>query len=82
MVPYVTSSSSGWMTFRGARRRRAIDRGFVLSDHVDWKDLIQTIEDTEAKNIVCTHGYKDIFSKYSFFAVLFSILIEKFFEFF
>jgi putative mRNA 3-end processing factor len=64
MVPYVTSSSSGWMTFRGARRRRAIDRGFVLSDHVDWKDLIQTIEDTEAKNIVCTHGYKDIFSKY------------------
>ena len=64
MVPYVTSSTSGWMTFRGARRRRAIDRGFVLSDHVDWKDLIQTIKDTEAKNIVCTHGYKDIFSKY------------------
>ena len=64
MVPYVTSSASGWMTFRGARRRRAIDRGFVLSDHVDWKDLLRTIKDTEAKNIVCTHGYKDIFSKY------------------
>ena len=64
MVPYVTASTSGWMTFRGARRRRAIDRGFVLSDHVDWKDLIRTIKETEAENIVCTHGYKEIFSKY------------------
>ncbi len=64
MVPYVTSSASGWMTFRGARRRSSIDRGFVLSDHVDWKDLITTIKETEAENIVCTHGYKDIFSKY------------------
>jgi putative mRNA 3-end processing factor len=64
MVPYVTSSASGWMTFRGARRRRAIDRGFVLSDHCDWKDLIKTIKETQAENIICTHGYKDIFSKY------------------
>ena len=64
MVPYVTSSTSGWMTFRGARRRRAIDRGFVLSDHCDWSDLINTIEQTGAENIVCTHGYKEIFSKY------------------
>ena len=64
MVPYVTSSASGWMTFRGARRRRSIDRGFVLSDHVDWNDLINTVKETKAENIVCTHGYKDIFSKY------------------
>ncbi len=33
MVPYVTATSSGWMAFRGARRRRAIDKGIVLSDH-------------------------------------------------
>ena len=64
MVPYVTSSTSGWMTFRGARRRRAIDRGFVLSDHCDWNDLIKTIKQTNAENIICTHGYKEIFSKY------------------
>ena len=64
MVPYVTSSTSGWMTFRGARRRRSIDRGFVLSDHCDWNDLIKTIKQTNAENIICTHGYKEIFSKY------------------
>ena len=32
-APFETASASGWMAFRGARRRRAIDRGFVLSDH-------------------------------------------------
>ncbi|MEC9187155.1 MAG: DNA ligase-associated DEXH box helicase, partial [Bacteroidota bacterium] len=64
MVPYVTATASGWMTFRGARRRRAVDRGFVLSDHVDFGDLMKTIQETEAENIICTHGYKEIFSKY------------------
>lgn len=64
MVPYVTASASGWMTFRGARRRRAIDKGFVLSDHCDWTGLLSSIEETGAKKIICTHGYTDIFSRY------------------
>ena len=32
--------ASGWMRIRGARRRRSLDRGFVLSDHVDWPSLL------------------------------------------
>ena len=64
MVPYVTATASGWMAFRGARRRRAIDKGFVLSDHCDWSGLLQTVEATGAEKIICTHGYTDIFSKY------------------
>ncbi|WP_289060704.1 ligase-associated DNA damage response exonuclease [uncultured Zobellia sp.] len=64
MVPYVTASASGWMTFRGARRRRAIDKGFVLSDHCDWQGLLSSIEATEAEKIICTHGYTEIFSRY------------------
>ena len=64
MVPYVTASASGWMTFRGARRRRAIDRGFVLSDHCDWQGLLSSIKETGAEKIICTHGYTDIFSRY------------------
>jgi len=64
MVPYVTASASGWMTFRGARRRRAIDKGFVLSDHCDWTGLLESIEATGAEKVICTHGYTDIFSKY------------------
>jgi len=64
MVPYVTATASGWMAFRGARRRRAIDKGFVLSDHCDWSGLLKTVEATGAEKIICTHGYTDIFSKY------------------
>jgi len=64
MVPYVTASASGWMAFRGARRRRAIDKGFVLSDHCDWQGLLQSIKATGAEKIICTHGYTEIFSKY------------------
>lgn len=64
MVPFVTASASGWMTFRGARRRRAIDKGFVLSDHCDWQELLTAIKGTGAQKIITTHGYTDIFSRY------------------
>ncbi|MEM6396626.1 MAG: ligase-associated DNA damage response exonuclease [Bacteroidota bacterium] len=57
-------SASGWMSLRGARRRRGADRGFVLSDHADWDDLIRAIEETGADNIYVTHGYTGIFSRY------------------
>lgn len=49
--------ASGWMMVRGTRRRRAMDRGFTLSDHVDWPGLLQTIKATGAERIWVTHGY-------------------------
>ena len=55
---------SGWMRIRGVRRQRAVDRGFVLSDHVDWTDLIRTIEDTGASRIGVTHGYVPVVVRY------------------
>jgi putative mRNA 3-end processing factor len=49
--------ASGWMSIRGARRRRAVDRGFVLSDHVDWPSLMAAIKATGAERVWTTHGY-------------------------
>jgi putative mRNA 3-end processing factor len=49
--------ASGWMRIRGNRRRRSVDRGFVLSDHSDWNGLVKTIKDTAAEKIKLTHGY-------------------------
>ena len=51
-----TAFASGWMAVRGTRRRKALDRGFILSDHADWQGLIKTILETEAKIILTTHG--------------------------
>lgn len=64
MVPYETAMASGWMAFRGARRRRAVDRGFVLSDHCDWKGLLDSIKATGCERVVCTHGYSEIFCRF------------------
>ncbi len=49
--------ASGWMTLRGTRRRRAADRGFVLSDHVDWLSLLDAVAATGAERVLVTHGY-------------------------
>ncbi|TDQ18970.1 putative mRNA 3-end processing factor [Algoriphagus boseongensis] len=64
LVPYETGTCSGWMAFRGARARRATDRGFVLSDHCDWQGLLSSIRESGAERVICTHGYTDIFSRY------------------
>jgi putative mRNA 3-end processing factor len=52
------------MAMRGTRRRRAIDRGFALSDHADWPSLLSTIEATGAEHVYVTHGYTTILAKY------------------
>jgi putative mRNA 3-end processing factor len=64
MTPFVTGSASGWMAFRGAKNRNALDRGFPLSDHCDFQGLLDSISATGAEKIIATHGYSDLFSKY------------------
>jgi len=57
--PASSAFASGWMRVRGARRRRSVDRGFVVSDHVDWPALMSAIDATGAERILVTHGYRD-----------------------
>ena len=56
--PISTGMASGWMRIRGARRRRSLDRGFVLSDHADWPDLLAAIDATQAETVWVMHGYR------------------------
>ncbi len=53
---YSDAFASGWMRLRGTRRRRGVDRGFVLSDHADWPGLLWAIEQTGAQRVMVTHG--------------------------
>jgi len=59
-----TGFASGWMRIRGARRRRSVDRGFVLSDHADWPGLLAAIDATGAEQVWLTHGYTAVLSRY------------------
>ncbi len=52
-----TGFASGWMMVRGARRQKAVDRGFVLSDHADWTELQTAISSAEAETVYVTHGF-------------------------
>ena len=52
----VDAFASGWMLVRGTRRRRGVDRGFVMSDHADWPGLMSAIKATGAEHIRVTHG--------------------------
>ncbi|MDO6435787.1 ligase-associated DNA damage response exonuclease [Cyclobacterium sp. 1_MG-2023] len=62
--PFEVGNASGWMKLRGPRRRRSLDRGFVLSDHADWDGLNAAIKATACEKVIVTHGYTNIFSKW------------------
>ena len=56
--------ASGLMRVRGVRRQRAYDRGFVISDHADWPDLLRTIEETGAARVYATHGHAEPLARF------------------
>lgn len=64
LQPLSMAVASGWMHLRGMRRRRAADRGFVLSDHADWNALNQAVALTGAEKIFVTHGYTETFAQW------------------
>ncbi|MBY0230465.1 MAG: ligase-associated DNA damage response exonuclease [Gemmataceae bacterium] len=55
--PLSAGLASGWMAIRGTRRRKAVGRGFVFSDHADWPGLLGAIKETGAERVWVTHGY-------------------------
>jgi putative mRNA 3-end processing factor len=60
---YKAANCSGWMAVRKLRNR-SNDVGFVLSDHADWKGLIEAVKSTGATHVITTHGYTRVFAKY------------------
>ena len=48
---YETAFASGWMK----SNHYGYDRGFLMSDHADWNDLVQTVQETNAKTVYVQH---------------------------
>ena len=61
---YSDAFASGWMRLRGSRRRRGVDRGFILSDHADWPGLLWAIGQTGAERVMVTHGSVPVLVRY------------------
>lgn len=62
--PASAGFASGWMRIRGARRRRSVDRGFVLSDHADWPGLLTAVKESGANRVLATHGFATVLARY------------------
>jgi len=51
--------ASGWMRVRARARQRGVELPLVISDHADWRELTQTIDETGAEEVWVTHGRED-----------------------
>ncbi len=49
-------AATGWAVDEATKYRWAVDVALPLSDHADFDALIELVERSEAKEIICTHG--------------------------
>lgn len=56
MADPVTAYASGWMRIRARAKQSGVELPLVISDHVDWNDLTETIPLTGCEELWITHG--------------------------
>jgi putative mRNA 3-end processing factor len=55
----VLAVASGWMSVKQRARQAGVEMPLVISDHVDWNELRQTITECGAQKVWVTHGRED-----------------------
>lgn len=55
----LTVAASGWMRIRARAKQKGVELPLVISDHADWNELVQTLEDVGASEVWVTHGRED-----------------------
>ena len=55
----VISFASGWMAVRARARQRGVELPLVISDHVDWPQLTQTLTELRPQEVWVTHGAEE-----------------------
>lgn len=55
----VACMASGWMRVRQRARARGVELPLVISDHADWDELLQTLDDVAAPEVWVTHGREE-----------------------
>jgi putative mRNA 3-end processing factor len=51
--------ASGWMQVRARARQQGAELPLTISDHADWDELLQTVEDVQAGEVWVTHGREE-----------------------
>ena len=55
----VLAVASGWMSVKQRAKQSGVELPLVISDHVDWNELRETVIETGAETVWVTHGRED-----------------------
>lgn len=55
----VSAFCSGWMRVRARARQRAVELPLVISDHADWDELTETLDELKPGEVWITHGREE-----------------------
>ncbi len=55
----VTCLASGWMRVRQRAKSRGVELPLVISDHADWDELNETLDEVGAPEVWVTHGREE-----------------------
>jgi len=61
---YSLANCSGWMAVSKSGDWGGVDRGFVLSDHADWPQLLEAVKASGAEHVHVTHGFSAVLAQY------------------
>lgn len=54
-----TAMASGWMQIRARSKQKSVELPLIISDHSDWHELIQTIQEVDPTEVWVTHGREE-----------------------
>ena len=55
----VTCFASGWMRVRARARQRLVELPLIISDHADWDELTETVQEINPGQLWVTHGAEE-----------------------
>jgi putative mRNA 3-end processing factor len=55
----LVAMASGWMRVRQRAKARGVELPLVISDHADWDELTETIDEVAAGEVWVTHGREE-----------------------
>ncbi len=57
--------ASGWMRIRQRAKQRGTELPLIISDHADWTELTQTVEDVAPEELWVTYGREDALCRWA-----------------
>lgn len=61
----VIALASGWMQIRARAKQKGVELPLIISDHADWSELTQTIQQVNPREVWVTHGREEALVYYA-----------------